>query len=416
MFDIDILRGYTYATIRQAFNASAEICYESGNGGSANITSILTKIIHTVGRFNERYASDALYGLDKLRKIAEEEFALNEDRPFDEIIVFGIRQDGVDHAAYVMNRLLQTQMGPWDYVYPKHDFRNILAVRARAWYDKDCRQVRTDFSLREIMNGLRNILACDMHCGSIAETPFPGGINPIPENSWDEADAARIRKEGYKAFHVHELSEADLESEGTNGHVSCTVIYGEYAEGGSKAVPDWKETQVCRVYRIGGASAVSFVDTWYDCYDEVKKLIAAAKKGPIGSEDHNRAGAPADPDKKENLFTWRDIVRVNGQYHAEEQPVSPEGKGEMLKDMYLGNSGDEIAEKFEAAKTEYFDMEAFISDLSYQFRDEVAKLHNCPPESVEMLTFGDFVLAPEEQENLPYGPESCGCFINGVRI
>lgn len=79
-------------------------------------------------------------------------------------------------------------------------------------------------------------------------------------------------------------------------------------------------------------------------------------------------------------YTWRDIVKVNGEIHAEEFPIS--GK----KDTY----------------------DVYIID---EYIDAVSEKYGVNGDAVETymmdgINFDPFIL--------PYGPEECGCYIDGV--
>lgn len=69
-----------------------------------NISTMGTILIQTAGRWCERYASDLFIGWDtlraKIRKHIETTDIINDDEE-----VFGFRKNGVDHDAYVYNRI-----------------------------------------------------------------------------------------------------------------------------------------------------------------------------------------------------------------------------------------------------------------------------------------------------------------------
>lgn len=75
-----------------------EYCVKELDGSwSINTSSIFSKLITFTGRFCESYASDIF--LDLLDVYNYLEHGLCEDK----IWLFGIRQMGVDHAAFVLN-------------------------------------------------------------------------------------------------------------------------------------------------------------------------------------------------------------------------------------------------------------------------------------------------------------------------
>ena len=79
-------------------------------------------------------------------------------------------------------------------------------------------------------------------------------------------------------------------------------------------------------------------------------------------------------------YTWKDIVKVNGEIHAEEFEIS----GEMD------------------------DENTFIID---DFIEAVAKKYGVDPDDVETYMLDDIYFDVQE---LPYGAEACGCYINGI--
>lgn len=278
--NINDLRGQTYATVRRAFNSAAEICYEYGDMGSVNNTGILIHIIQDVGRFSENWSSDALLDLERLRQLSHATFTL--DSPFDEIITFGIRRDGVDHMGYLMNRLLETMDRTWGYIYPERKYRRILAVRIRAHRDKALSCTRVDFSLRNITNALHGVEDADLMPDrmSAVQLPFPDGMSPEPVSAKaniDMADIRRIMKEGYVRFEAVPVPASVIDAEGTCRCVACTGIYGRYPDSVPRK-PKMDEDCVCRVYRFGnGQAAVCWLNRLYMGYEEAIRLVDEAK-------------------------------------------------------------------------------------------------------------------------------------------
>ena len=278
--NINDLRGQTYATVRRAFNSAAEICYEYGYMGSVNNTGILTRIIQDVGRLSENWSSDALLNLERLRQLSHATFVL--DRPFDEIIAFGIRRDGVDHMGYLMNRLLETMDRTWGYIYPERKYRRILAVRVRARKDKALSCTRVDFSLRNIMNTLHGVEDADLMPDrmSAVQLPFPDGTSPEPASTKDNIDPADIRRiieNGYTRFEAVPVPASVIDAEGTCQCVACIGIYGKYPDSVPRK-PKMDEDCVCRVYRFGnGQAAVCWLNRLYMGYEEAIRLVDEAK-------------------------------------------------------------------------------------------------------------------------------------------
>lgn len=84
-----------------------------------------------------------------------------------------------------------------------------------------------------------------------------------------------------------------------------------------------------------------------------------------------------------NKYTWKDIVEINGKYYAEEFPIS----GEMDGD------GD---------------------DYCYQiddFLETVAKKYKVNVDDIKTYMMNNIEFDPTP---LPFGAESCGCYIDGV--
>ena len=182
------LMDHTYATIRSAFNNTKTLMEEHGELGNINITSILTHIIQTVGRYADSYASDALYSIDDIRTLCEHEYPAYRD--IDEIFVFGIRRHGVDGNNFLMTRLVSTIHGPINgYVYPETMYRSILAVRVHIWCERaeDSRQtsryVDATCELKDLTDSFRTINSADIAGdGTLIHPPYLCG-NPEPVGS-----------------------------------------------------------------------------------------------------------------------------------------------------------------------------------------------------------------------------------------
>lgn len=81
-----------------------------------------------------------------------------------------------------------------------------------------------------------------------------------------------------------------------------------------------------------------------------------------------------------NKYTWKDVVKVNGKISTEEFEISGVMDNE---DVYQ------------------------IDD----FLEAVAQKYGVDVDDVETYMIDDIEFNPEE---LPYGAEACGCYINGV--
>lgn len=292
-YDIDALRGMTPATIRAAFNNADEILEEYGDMGSVNATGIMTKIMHAAGTLNERWATDALYGLDKIRALSDRPFALDGAYGnFDEIITFGVREDGVDHNAYIMSHLLESRRMPSEFVYPKTRYRKILAVRMRAYTERDLGRVRVNFSLRDITDKLHSLDPADLTEDKfhLVSLPLDDKTSPAPTDEKDRIDKAEIAKArcgGYTGFGSMEVHPDVLESEGCGTGVRCIEIGGLYPP----IVPAPKnphDNAVCRVYAFAGKIAVCWIDRWYVHYDNAKAEVEKAKAALLARQSQGQ--------------------------------------------------------------------------------------------------------------------------------
>lgn len=279
MFDINILRGRTYATIRGAFNKSDEIMFENGDVGNANITSILTFLIRECGRFTERFASDALYTMDHLRDIARKK--CDFDEPFDEIFIFGIRQDGVDGENYIMKNLADSRRSLNDYVYASHTYRKIYAVRARVFREKGLYSPRCEFSLRDLSHSFLTLDSADL-CEDGYKVNFFTTDNKISREpseerlQVDKVDIKRAKEAGYKRFSLLDVARETLEKEGSTGDMACMELQA-YWDNPIIPPADDKGHPICRIYGVGEIAIVVWLDKWYEHYNNVTDLIAYAK-------------------------------------------------------------------------------------------------------------------------------------------
>lgn len=124
MADISHLIGSTYATVRKAFDQTTMVQERSeGQPGEINLSRIFSRIIAEAGRFTDDYGIDDIKAL-----LLDKGTAVPEDG-IDEILVFAVRQFGVDHASYLMNQLVRTRHELMGYVFPTPYYRRVLAVR-----------------------------------------------------------------------------------------------------------------------------------------------------------------------------------------------------------------------------------------------------------------------------------------------
>ena len=81
-----------------------------------------------------------------------------------------------------------------------------------------------------------------------------------------------------------------------------------------------------------------------------------------------------------NKYTWKDVVKVNGKISTEEFEIS-------------GVMDDEDVYQID------------------DFLEAVAQKYGVDVDNVETYMMDDIDFNPEE---LPYGAEECGCYINGI--
>ena len=83
---------------------------------------------------------------------------------------------------------------------------------------------------------------------------------------------------------------------------------------------------------------------------------------------------------KINNYTWKDIVRINGEIYAEEFKISGVMDGESV-----------------------YQIDDFI--------EAVAQKYGVTTDDIEIYTIDNIEFNPKD---LPYGAEECGCYINGM--
>lgn len=188
----------TPATIRYTFDKqNTSICKEHGDLGSINITDILTRIIQDTGRFTENWASDCLYTIAHIRNLCENTYPLEQE--IDEIYCLGIRKNGVDHNAYIMNQLMQSQRGYLDtYVFAEPYYRRILAVRVHVFKEDGISSPRVECELKDLTTSFHQINKADLDENGKLIPDYPNG-NPVPFDPYAES---RKQKEGETACDV----------------------------------------------------------------------------------------------------------------------------------------------------------------------------------------------------------------------
>ena len=112
-----------------------------------NTSSILDVLIQDTGRFVEHYASDLFIGwqsvLDELNAIVENPVSQ------EKVIVFGLRESGVDNNDYVISKLRDSIHPPFGYVSTAM-YRRILAIQIAVGNDE----------IPHVRMKLRNVTHC----------------------------------------------------------------------------------------------------------------------------------------------------------------------------------------------------------------------------------------------------------------
>lgn len=113
---------YTYRSPHRPLFRENGLYTQTNHELNINLSSMETFLIQQVGRFCDSYASDFLISWNTIRKILENPCPIQKTH-YDFI---GIREQGVDHLAYVISRC--TSSSP---EYLKAYYRKLYAVRIR---------------------------------------------------------------------------------------------------------------------------------------------------------------------------------------------------------------------------------------------------------------------------------------------
>ena len=99
------------------------LCTETGTLDNLNLSNIITRLIHDVGRFCERFASDFIISWDMVRKQLEPRPVTE---PYYTVEIFGIRRAGVDHNNFFLSHLRNDSRGR--YFCCENVYRKVLAL------------------------------------------------------------------------------------------------------------------------------------------------------------------------------------------------------------------------------------------------------------------------------------------------
>ncbi len=117
--------------IRKAFDDADAICITTGYIRNINLSSEETLLIQETGRWTERFCSDLLISLRpvlKLDSILRPDMPLIPDNTQEtHMLLFGMRKDGIDGTAFIMNRLKDTISYSTKYPMIDHVYRRIYA-------------------------------------------------------------------------------------------------------------------------------------------------------------------------------------------------------------------------------------------------------------------------------------------------
>lgn len=92
-----------------------------------NISSTVNLLIQNTGRFVESYAGDLLINLAHVYAMVRKH---NVELKGESVVIgFGMRRQGVDHNAFIMNRLSETaKSNPFGYVSVEKYYRKVFVV------------------------------------------------------------------------------------------------------------------------------------------------------------------------------------------------------------------------------------------------------------------------------------------------
>lgn len=114
--------------LKRATNSCVKLTEETGyiNAGM-NISGTMNLVIQNVGRFAESYAGDILIDVSHVYAMVNKHRV--EPQGENVAIGIGIRKNGVDHNAYIMNRLAETaRANSLNYPLVEKDYRKVLVI------------------------------------------------------------------------------------------------------------------------------------------------------------------------------------------------------------------------------------------------------------------------------------------------
>ena len=103
------MKEYTINDFNQPAIDAEKIVAEGRTYNEINYSSILTKLIQECGRLCERYASDLFIDWQSI------EDKLKDGTMETSVYLFGIREDGVDHAEFILSRYNNDSYARYEY-------------------------------------------------------------------------------------------------------------------------------------------------------------------------------------------------------------------------------------------------------------------------------------------------------------
>ena len=292
----------TPATVRRAFWESPTLKKElSSSPGQMNVTSILTAAMQIAGRFAERYVSDLLYELDRIRTLVGDGYVL--DRDFDEIIVKAVRKDGVDGESFFLSRLEKTlhpmgfQAKPWEmYTSPETIYRRVLGCRVWAESPRYGSPGRMGCELRDLTNSLLRMNQADFDDdGKLLMPPYDGG-NPVPIDFYTKAPATEPDDSKYRDENGRKSCYMDVTRKDDGAVLSCAAC-GHTFDLGYAADPAKELSRIALgayLYcpRCGAAYEGCRIDgvPFEECGQEVRSLLSDGGLAPVPSEKDELKG------------------------------------------------------------------------------------------------------------------------------
>lgn len=292
----------TPATVRRAFWESPTLKKElSSSPGQMNVTSILTAAMQIAGRFAERYVSDLLYELDRIRTLVGDGYVL--DRDFDEIIVMAVRKDGVDGESFFLSRLEKTlhpmgfQAKPWEmYTSPETIYRRVLGCRVWAESPRYGSPGRMGCELRDLTNSLLRMNQADFDDdGKLLMPPYDGG-NPVPIDFYTKAPATEPDDSKYRDENGRKSCYMDVTRKDDGAVLSCAAC-GHTFDLGYAADPAKELSRIALgayLYcpRCGAAYEGCRIDgaPFEECGQEVRSLLSDGGLAPVPSEKDELKG------------------------------------------------------------------------------------------------------------------------------